>query len=260
MKIPLYQVDAFTSTLFHGSPAAVCPLDDWLDDTQLQAIAAENNLSETAFFVPRDDHYDLRWFTPVTEVDLCGHATLAAAFVILEFIDSSLAKVEFSTKSGVLIVVRDGSLLSMDFPARPASSCTVPDDLLEGLGKQPEYVFLSRDYLVVYGSEEEVKSLDPDMDRLLSVDCLGVIVTAPGTKADFVSRFFAPRAGVPEDPVTGSAHCTLIPYWAKRLNKNKLHAHQVSKRGGELFCEALGDRVKIAGEAVLYLEGSIHLA
>ena len=259
MKLPLYQIDAFTGRLFSGNPAAVCPLEDWLEDQMLQAIAAENNLSETAFFVRRDDRYDLRWFTPTTEVDLCGHATLAAAYVVFEFIDRSLAQVEFATKSGVLKVEKDGILLSLDFPARPASPCYAPDDLLQGLGIQPKEVLLSRDYLVVYDSEDEVKPLRPEMERLLNVESLGVIVTAPGKDADFVSRFFAPRAGVPEDPVTGSAHCTLIPYWSKRLGKKKLHACQVSRRGGELFCQDLGDRVKIAGEAVLYLEASIHL-
>lgn len=259
MKIPLYQIDAFTSTLFHGNPAAVCPLETWLEDGQLQEIAAENNLSETAFFVQKKDHYELRWFTPVTEVDLCGHATLAAAFVVFSYFDDSLTKVSFSTKSGMLTVERDGSLLSMDFPARPASACSVPEDLIKSLVIEPEEVFLSRDYLAIYDSEEKIKTLRPDMDRLLNIDGLGVIVTAPGKGVDFVSRFFAPKAGVPEDPVTGSAHCTLIPYWSNRLGKKKLHAQQLSQRGGELFCEHLGDRVRISGYAVTYLEGFIHL-
>lgn len=259
MKIPLYQIDAFTTELFHGNPAAVCPLEEWLEDDRLQAIAAENNLSETAFFTKKQDHYVLRWFTPVTEVDLCGHATLAAAFVIFNYLDGSLTKVDFSTKSGTLTVERDGALLSMDFPARPASVCNVPENLMKGLGIEPDEVFLARDYFVVYDAEEKIQSLRPEMDRLLDIDGLGVIVTAPGKDVDFVSRFFAPKAGVPEDPVTGSAHCTLIPYWSERLNKKKLHARQLSQRGGELFCENLGDRVKIAGHAVTYLEGSILL-
>jgi PhzF family phenazine biosynthesis protein len=259
MNIPIYQVDAFSNRLFHGNPAAVCPLEDWLEDQKLQAIAAENNLSETAFFVAQNGQYQLRWFTPVTEVDLCGHATLASAFVIFHFMNDSLKEVEFFTKSGKLKVGRKGSLLAMDFPARPASPCSAPESLLEGLEIEPEEVLLSRDYLVVYDSEEKIKSLRPKMDSLLDLDCLGVIVTSQGKNADFVSRFFGPKAGVPEDPVTGSAHCTLVPYWAKRLDKRELHAFQLSQRGGELFCEDLGERVRIAGEAVLYMEGSIHL-
>lgn len=259
MDIPIYQVDAFSSKLFHGNPAAVCPLEDWLENETLQAIAAENNLSETAFFVLENGQYQLRWFTPVTEVDLCGHATLASAFVIFQFMNESLKEVEFTTKSGRLKVERDGALLAMDFPTRPASACSVPGPLIEGLGLEPEEVLLSRDYLVVYDSEEKVRSIRPKMDSLLELDCLGVIVTSQGKDADFVSRFFGPKAGVPEDPVTGSAHCTLVPYWAKKLDKTKLHAYQLSQRGGELFCEDLGERVRIAGEAVLYMEGSIHL-
>ena len=259
MDIPLYQIDAFTNKLFHGNPAAVCPLEDWLEDQKLQAIAAENNLSETAFFVEQNGHYELRWFTPVTEVDLCGHATLASAFVIFNFINTSLSAVEFSTKSGILKVERNGSLLSMDFPSRPGSPTSIPDPLTRGLGVEPDEVLLSRDYLVVYDSEDKIRSLQPQMDYLLKVDCLGIIVTSPGKNSDFVSRFFAPKAGIPEDPVTGSAHCTLVPYWAKRLGKRELHAYQLSQRGGELYCEDLGERVKIAGEAVLYMQGSIHL-
>lgn len=259
MRIPLYQVDAFTSTLFQGNPAAVCPLEEWLEDQQMQAIAAENNLSETAFLVLRGDHYDLRWFTPVTEVDLCGHATLASAYVVFQFLNTSLTTVDFSTKSGMLTVERDGPLLSMNFPSRPASSCPIPDNLAHALGAQPQEVLLARDYLVMYDSEDTILSLCPDMEQLLKLDCLGIIVTAQGKDVDFVSRFFAPKAGVPEDPVTGSAHCTLIPYWSEKLNKKMLHALQVSRRGGELFCEDLDDRVKISGHAVTYLEGFIWL-
>ena len=259
MKIPIYQVDAFTSTLFKGNPAAVCPLEEWLPEERLQAIAAENNLSETAFFVGHKNGYKLRWFTPTTEVDLCGHATLAAAFIIFKYIDASLSAVEFNTKSGTLKVERDGAMLSMDFPARPGTAATVPEDLVNGLGVPPNEVYLARDYLAVYDSEETVESISPVLDCLLRIDGLGVIVTAPGGNVDFVSRFFAPKAGVPEDPVTGSAHSTLVPYWSKRLNKKKLHAYQLSRRGGELFCEDLGDRVKIASNAVLYLEGIISL-
>lgn len=259
MKIPLYQVDAFTNRLFRGNPAAVCPLEEWLEDQQMQAIAAENNLAETAFLVSRDDHYDLRWFTPVTEVDLCGHATLASAYMVFQSLNTSLTRVEFSTKSGMLTVEREDSLLSMNFPSRPASSCDISDDLVQALGAQPAEVLLSQNYLVVYESEEVIRSLRPDMSRLLTIDCFGFIVTARGNDVDFVSRFFAPKAGIPEDPVTGSAHCTLVPYWAEKLSKTKLHALQLSQREGELFCENLGDRVKISGHAVIYSEGFIYL-
>lgn len=259
MKTSIYQIDAFTSTLFQGNPAAVCPLEEWLEDQQMQAIAAENNLSETAFFVLRGDHYDLRWFTPITEVDLCGHATLASAYVVFQFLNTSLTTVDFSTRSGMLTVEREGTLLSMNFPSRPASSCPIPDNLVQALGAQPQEVLLARDYLVVYDSEDTILSVCPDMEQLLKLDCLGIIVTAQGKDADFVSRFFAPKAGVPEDPVTGSAHCTLVPYWSEKLNKKTLHALQVSRRGGELLCEDLGDRVKISGHAVTYLEGFIWL-
>jgi PhzF family phenazine biosynthesis protein len=259
MRIPLYQVDAFTCTLFRGNPAAVCPLTEWLPDAQMQAIAAENNLSETAFFVPQGDRYALRWFTPAIEIDLAGHPTLATAHVIFEYFKPALTRLEFTTKSGPLIVTRVGSRLTMDFPARPATSCALPEALVQGLGVKPEAVFLARDYLAVFESEEVVRSLQPHVDQLAQLDCLGIIVTAPGNTVDFVSRFFAPNAGIPEDPVTGSAHCTLAPYWARRLNKKTLHALQVSPRGGELFCEDCGDRGKIAGHAVTYLEGFIQL-
>jgi len=259
MEIPLYQVDAFTSRVFHGNPAAVCPLEAWLDDETLRAIAAENNLSETAFFVREGEGYALRWFTPKAEVDLCGHATLASAFVILEILDPARQQVAFSTKSGTLTVTREGPRLVMDFPSRPGEPATASEALLRGLGREPQAVFRSRDYLVLYDSEAEIRALVPDMAALLEVDSLGVIVTAPGEQVDFVSRFFAPRVGVPEDPVTGSAHCTLIPYWSKRLGKREMTAWQVSERGGELFCTDLGERVKVAGQAVLYMQGTIRL-
>jgi PhzF family phenazine biosynthesis protein len=258
VRIPVYQVDAFASRVFSGNPAAICPLEDWLPDEQMQAIAAENNLSETAFFVRNGDGYRLRWFTPKVEVDLCGHATLAAAFVILTRLAPGNA-VRFETKSGLLVVTRDGDLFSLDFPARPPGECTVHPDLRAALGGRPEAILAARDYLVVYGSEDEVRGLEPNMEMLTRVDRFAVIVTAAGKDADFVSRFFAPAKGVPEDPVTGSAHCTLIPYWAKRLGKKKLHAYQVSPRGGELWCEDRGDRVTMSGQAVQFLEGTIQL-
>jgi len=259
MKIRLFQIDAFTDTLFKGNPAAVCPLESWLDDLTLQAIAAENNLSETAFFVKRMEHYELRWFTPKTEVDLCGHATLASAYAIFSFLDTAVKAVRFQTKSGWLSVERQDELLAMEFPARPGTRCEAPEILIEALGAHPKDCLLSRDYLVVFESEEIVRSVAPRMDKLAMLDCLGVIISAPGARSDFVSRFFAPKVGVPEDPVTGSAHCTLIPYWSGRLGKKKLHALQLSERGGELFCEHLGDRVRIAGRAVTFFEGFINL-
>lgn len=259
MRIPLYQVDAFTSRMFAGNPAAVCPLEDWLEDSVLQAIAAENNLSETAFFVDSGDRFHLRWFTPAVEVDLCGHATLAAAFVILNYLEPRREEVRFDTRSGELAVRRDGSLLAMDFPARPPVPCDVPEGLVEALGATPAGTFRSRDLMALFETEEEVRALRPRMELLAQVDAFAVIATAPATDADFVSRFFAPRNGIPEDPVTGSAHCTLVPYWARRLGKSSLHARQVSARGGELWCRDEGERVTLKGGAVLFLQGQIVL-
>jgi PhzF family phenazine biosynthesis protein len=260
MKLPIFQIDAFTGNVFAGNPAAVCPLEQWLDAHQLQAIASENNLAETAFFVKQGDTYELRWFTPVMEVDLCGHATLASAFVIFNYIDTTKKSVTFQSRSGELGVSRDGDLLSLDFPTQEVSPCQVPNTLIEGLGKPPQAVLASlRDYFVVYGAEADIRQLEPNFPVLTRLDRFAVIVTAPGDYCDFVSRFFAPKAGVPEDPVTGSAHCSLIPYWSKQLGKQKLHAFQISQRQGELFCEALGDRVLISGRAVRYLEGTIYL-
>lgn len=269
MQIPVYHVDAFSSRVFGGNPAAVCPLDNWLPDEQLQAIAAEHNLSETAYLVGGDGQYDLRWFTPEVEVDLCGHATLASAFVVREHLEPGCNRMRFSTQSGELAVTHQDGRLALDFPARMPTACPPPAELLEGLGRPPREVLLSRDYLAVYDTETEVRSLAPDMRLLRRLPSLGVIVTAPGDSgrgasaatpaADFVSRFFAPAAGIDEDPVTGSAHCTLIPYWAKRLNKPSLFARQVSRRGGELWCTDSGERVTIAGHAVLFSQGVISL-
>ncbi len=259
MRIPIFQVDAFTSVPFRGNPAAVCPLEQWPADELLQKIAAENNLSETAFFVREGERFVLRWFTPTTEVDLCGHATLASAWVVLERIDPGRDEVIFATRSGELAVRRDGELLSMDFPARPPGPCDVPIELAGALGRTPKEVLAARDFLVVYGSEEEVRSLRPDRRRIAALERFAVIATAPGDHSDFVSRFFAPGQGIDEDPVTGSAHCTLVPYWASRLGRSKLHALQVSARGGELFCEMRGDRVAIAGRCAPYLSGEIEI-
>jgi PhzF family phenazine biosynthesis protein len=260
LKIPMYQVDAFAGAVFSGNPAAICPLDAWLPDGQMQSIAAENNLAETAFFVRNGKGYKLRWFTPGVEVDLCGHATLASAFVILNDLTPSERSVSFETKSGTLTVTREGDLYSMDFPSRPPEPCAdVYPGLLTALGGKPEAVLAARDYFVVYASEQELRVLKPDMAKLMNVDRFAVIATAPGREFDFVSRFFAPAKGVPEDPVTGSSHCSLIPYWSKRLGKKKLHAYQASPRGGELWCEDRGERVTISGKAVRFFEGTIFL-
>lgn len=267
MRLPLYQIDAFvvTDRPFSGNPAAVCPLDAWLPDDVMQAIAAENNLSETAFFVPEGDCYRLRWFTPTTEVDLCGHATLASAFVVFGWLQPRRDAVQFRTeKAGALTVVRDGELLALDFPSRPAAPCAVPAALTAALGQAPREVLAARDYLAVYDSAEEVAALRPDFAGLAALDRFAVIATAPGPDAgnlgvDFVSRFFAPARGVDEDAVTGSSHCTLIPYWAGRLGKDRLEARQRSRRGGALSCRLEGERVRIAGRASLYLEGAITI-
>jgi PhzF family phenazine biosynthesis protein len=261
MRIPIYHVDAFTSEVFSGNPAAVCVLDAWIDDNLLQSIAAENNLSETAFIVQTSSGFDLRWFTPVTEVALCGHATLASAFVLFMCRNWPLDTVQFCTrKSGYLSVTRYDDLLEMDFPARPACPRKHPAGLAEALQAAPEGVFASsEDLMVVLESESAVRAVQPDFDALHRIESRGIIVTARGDRSDFVSRFFAPRVGVPEDPVTGSAHCVLTPYWATVLGKTDLHAFQVSKRGGELFCSTAGDRVRISGKAVFYLEGTITI-
>ena len=260
MKIPIYQVDAFTSRVFGGNPAAVCPLESWLDDATLQSIAAENNLSETAFFVGRDGQYDIRWMTPVAEVDLCGHATLASGWVVFNRLETGRDEVEFGSRSGPLKVVREGDLLALDFPARPPEPIGDARAVGEALGRPPRQLLAARDYLALYDSEEEVRALRPDMARVAALDRHAVIASGPGRDCDFVSRFFAPAWGVAEDPVTGSSHCTLVPYWAARLGKDRLSARQVSSRGGELFCEQRGARVRIAGRAVLFLEGRIEIS
>ncbi|MDY7093928.1 MAG: PhzF family phenazine biosynthesis protein [Acidobacteriota bacterium] len=272
MELPLYQVDAFTDRLFSGNPAAVCPLDEWLGDELLQAIAAENNLSETAFFVPRGEIFELRWFTPTVEVALCGHATLASAYVLFSLLDYGEDVVRFATRqSGELRVRRMESLLEMDFPARPPTVQSPPSGLVEALGAPVQTVLGSaEDLLVVLESPEAVAAMQPDLAALAKVECRGVIVTARGGgsplaasadgDADFVSRFFAPRAGVPEDPVTGSAHCVLTPYWAKELNRKELTARQISRRGGTVRCRHEGDRVTLGGAAVLYLQGTVSVS
>ncbi len=259
MPIVLYQIDAFADQVFRGNPAAVCPLDAWLPDHTMQSIALENNLSETAFFVGQGGQYEIRWFTPEIEVDLCGHATLASAFVVMTELEPGLDSVHFQSKSGQLGVARRGELYELDFPARPATPCAAPAGLAAALGVDPRETLGARDLVAVLASETQVRHLEPDMTALARLDCFAVIVTARGTDVDFVSRFFAPAKGVPEDPVTGSAHCTLAPLWASRLGKTRLTARQLSRRGGELTCELRGDRVAIAGRAVKYLEGAIEV-
>lgn len=260
MKLPYYEVSAFTTNPFGGNPAGVCPLVAWLPDDVLQNIAANNNLAETAFTVPRGDDFELRWFTPTVEMDLCGHATLAAASILFNEHGWRGDVVRFHSRSGLLTVSRDRDMLTLDFPARPPQPSVAPEALMRGLGAAPQEVFKARDYLAVFANEAEVRALQPDLAVLKTLDCLGIIATAPGAEADFVSRFFAPGAGVAEDPVTGSAHCTLIPFWAQRLGKSNLFARQVSPRGGELFCELVGERVRIGGRAVTYLRGEIQIA
>ena len=262
MTLPIYQIDAFAEEVFQGNPAAVCPLREWLTDERMQAIAAENNLSETAFFVPGAEpgDYNLRWFTPAAEVELCGHATLASAYLILSRLAPERDAVRFSTLSGILEVRRDGDRLAMDFPARPPGAYDPPPGLFEALGAEPEAMLASqRDAMAVYGDEATVRGLAPDIRALAAINREGVIVTAPGHDCDFVSRYFAPALGIDEDPATGSTHSTLTPYWAERLGKSELHACQVSARGGDFYCRAMGERVRIAGRARLYLEGTIVL-
>ena len=259
MKFNLFQVDAFAERVFAGNPAAVCPLEAWLPEPLMQAIAAENNLSETAFCVAEGEGYGLRWFTPKKEIDLCGHATLATAHVLFEHLGFTGARLDFSTRSGVLRVSRESGLLAMDFPAKTVEPCAAPAALVEGLGAVPREVHGGRDYLAVFADEAEVRALCPDPRRLAELDRHGVIVTAPGSDVDFVSRFFAPKFGVDEDPVTGSAHCSLTPFWAARLGKSTLEARQVSQRGGRLQCTLLGERVILRGRAVTYLTGAISV-
>jgi len=260
MKLPIYQIDAFAGELFAGNPAAVVPLEQWIDDALLQSIAMENNLSETAFFLPAGPHYELRWFTPNAEVRLCGHATLATAHVIFDELGDKSEQLQFETLSGPLSVEHDGERLLMDFPSRVPELAPSPDGLAEALGAEPTETHMAGDdYLAVFEKESDIPAINPDFRELSRLECRGVIVTAPGESADFVSRFFAPSVGVPEDPVTGSAHCALAPYWAERLGKNRLKGYQLSLRGGEVICEVKDDRVGLAGRTVKYLAGEIFV-
>ena len=260
MKIPIYQVDAFTSKVFKGNPAAVCPLNEWLPDDIMQEIAKENNLSETAFFINKKGVFDIRWFTPLSELDLAGHPTLATAHVIIEELNLKLKEIIFKTKIGdTLIVSKNENLMNMDFPSRPPKIYDNIELVAEALRKKPLALLRHRDAVAIFENEEDIKSITPDMEKLKKLDCPAVIVTAPGNKVDFVSRNFAPKLGIPEDPVTGSAHCELIPYWSKILNKKVLLANQISERGGKLYCTHNEDRVTIGGEAVTFLRGEIEI-
>ena len=258
-EVPIYQVDAFASRVFAGNPAAVCPLDDWLPDAVLQAIAVENNLSETAFLVKRGADFDLRWFTPAYEVDLCGHATLGSAYVIANYLDNGSTEVRFHTRSGLLTVTHEGELYTLDFPVLPPKRIDDDPAVAEALGATPKEIWDQAKMMAVFESEAEIAALTPDMTKLAALDTSGVIATAPGEACDFVSRYFAPRAGIPEDPVTGSAHCILTPYWSARLGKTRMSARQISARGGELEVETRGERVLISGRVAPYMEGRIRV-
>ncbi|MGH1372049.1 MAG: PhzF family phenazine biosynthesis protein [Cellvibrionaceae bacterium] len=262
MALPIYQIDAFTQKRFGGNPAAVVPLQSWLSDEQMLNIAAENNLAETAFIVPAKTgaDFELKWFTPEVEIDLCGHATLAAAFTLFEHLNFVGEQVSFSTRSGILKVAKDGDALTMDFPTRAPEDKPLPVDILDALGlKSVRYSGLSRDWLIVLDNEQAVANLEFECSELAKATNTAVIVTAKGDHCDFVSRFFAPHFGVDEDPVTGSAHCTLIPYWAGVLDKTELKARQISRRGGDLHCRLEQERVFITGHAVTYLVGAIEI-
>lgn len=259
MELNLYQIDAFTGTRFGGNPAAICPLEEWLPDPLLQSIAQENNLSETAFFVRSGDRFRIRWFTPVAEVDLCGHATLASAFVLFEILRHDHDRIVFDSRSGELNVLRKEGWLVLDFPLQQPVPCDLPAPVRGRMATAPIECLQSEDYLFVFDREEEVAVFDPPLELFKQLDCRGVIVTAPSDRCDFVCRFFAPKFGIPEDPVTGSAFTQLAPYWAARLGKTALIARQISSRGGDVKCEVGENRVAIAGQAVLYLEGKIRV-
>lgn len=260
MKQKIYQVDAFADKVFSGNPAAVCPLSDWLSDDLMQQIAMENNLSETVFYVKHDEKVHIRWFTPMAEVDLCGHATLAAAYVLFFLEGHPGDHISFfSHRSGELPVHMKGDLLTLNFPSDELKETKLTDELLAAFDISPEFVLKGRsDYLFVFENEGQVEMARPDLRQIAGLDCRGLIITAKGDHVDFVSRFFAPKLGVDEDPVTGSAHTSLIPFWAKRLGKTEMSARQLSRRGGDLYCRYLDDRVEIAGKTKLYLQGEIY--
>jgi PhzF family phenazine biosynthesis protein len=260
MNITQYVIDAFASKPFTGNPAAVCLLESWLDDTMMQNIAMENNLAESAFVVRVQDNFHIRWFTPTVEVDLCGHATLASAHAIFQYKSYPLNEISFSSRSGILKVRKENDLLVLNFPIDKLKTSSLPQDILEGVGGKASEIYRgTSDYILVFSSEKEIRDLSPDFTAVANANARGIIVTAQGEHCDFVSRFFAPQSGINEDPVTGSAHTSLIPYWSKRLAKKELTARQLSKRGGDLFCKDLGDRVEIAGKAITYLSGEINV-
>jgi PhzF family phenazine biosynthesis protein len=259
MEISLYQIDAFASKLFEGNPAAICPLDKWLPEDLMQHIAAENNLSETAFFVPKGNGFHIRWFTPVSEVDLCGHATLAAAYVLFHILGYEKDRIELDSKSGILTVTKDQEWLVMNFPAQPPVPCDIPQEIVLAFKTAPAECLVAEDFMAVFESEADVESAAPDFEQLKRLDWRGVIITAKSTRYDFVARFFAPKYGINEDPVTGSAYTQLAPYWASKIGPRKFSVKQMSSRGGELTCEMVDDRVFIAGKAVKFMEGKIKI-
>jgi PhzF family phenazine biosynthesis protein len=259
MEIPLYHIDAFASRLFEGNPAAVCPLEKWLPDEIMQSIAKENNLSETAFFVPKGRGFQIRWFTPTSEVDLCGHATLASGYALFHILGYKGDTIAFDSRSGVLIVTKREDRMVMDFPSQPPVLCDTPKEIVQAFEAAPVECLKAEDYVVVFEHERDIESADPDLSQLSKLDLRGVIITAKSTRYDFVARFFAPKYGVPEDPVTGSAYTQLAPYWASKIGSKRFRVKQVSSRGGELTCELVHDRVLISGKAIKYMEGKIHI-
>jgi PhzF family phenazine biosynthesis protein len=259
MILKLYQIDAFANKAFEGNPAAVCPLDSWLPDELMQSIAEENNLAETAFFVAEGEGYFIRWFAPYEEVKLCGHATLASAYVLFNILGFTGDRISFESKSGILSVSREDDWLVLDFPAQRPEPCETPIEIIEAFEAAPKECLKYEDYVVIFDKAEEVQNATPNLEVLKNWDCRGVIISSLSEEYDFIARFFAPSIGIPEDPVTGSAYTQLVPYWAKRISKNKFHVKQVSSRGGELLCELIGDRVLIAGKAIKYLEGVVEI-
>jgi len=258
--LKFYQIDAFSGRLFMGNPAGVVPLSKWLSDETMQQIAFENNLAETAFFIKKDDDFLIRWFTPRVEVELCGHATLSAAHVLFRHLGYEHNEIRFHSMSGQLRVFREKHLLWLDFPADFCDPVAPPEGLYQALGCEPLYCYKGKtDYMLVYNSRKDIENMKPDMVALEKVDARGVIVTAAAEEVDFVSRFFGPRVGINEDPVTGSAHTTLTPYWSRRLAKSELTARQISERGGFLMCRNRGNRIEIGGEASTYLEGTLYV-
>ena len=259
MEIPIYQIDAFSSDVFKGNPAAVCPLSEWLPPETMQSIAAENNLSETAFFVSKGDDYSIRWFTPVSEVELCGHATLGSAYVLFNILGYENDAIRFDSKSGILKVTKQDDWLTLDFPKQPPVPCDMPLELIAAFNVEPIECMVSEDHIAVFENETDIETANPNFEQLKKLDSRGVIITAKSMHYDFVARFFAPKLGVPEDPVTGSAYTQLAPYWASKLGPKKFKAKQMSLRGGEVYCEVVGDRVLISGKAAKYMEGKITI-